>query len=266
MRSTYTADEFLKTVLPRMQAYVNQSIPAAPQLRKGERLMEERGAQRVQVYKALGNYFATINLSSGPRWNFELKTSPHPQGRATRVVYTEYDLPRAVIQPHDVIVDAEGIAWYSSFGEQKLGRLDPRTGAVREFDLPIAKPEFPTGVLALRNDRDWNPWVGNMYQASIARFDRKTETFKIFTPPKEDNLSSTAPYDVVLDKTENAWTGAMTTDRVARLDVKTGGFTEYLLPRSTNIRRVYVDNSTTLVTFWVGNNHGASIVKLEPMD
>jgi imidazolonepropionase-like amidohydrolase len=29
---------------------------------------------------------------------------------------------------------------------------------------------------------------------------------------------------------------------------------------------VFVDNRTTPVTFWVGNNHGASIVKLEPLD
>jgi hypothetical protein len=34
----------------------------------------------------------------------------------------------------------------------------------------------------------------------------------------------------------------------------------------TNVRRVFVDNSTTPVTFWVGNNHAASIVKLEPID
>jgi hypothetical protein len=27
-----------------------------------------------------------------------------------------------------------------------------------------------------------------------------------------------------------------------------------------------VDNSTTPVTFWVGNDHGASIIKLEPQD
>jgi hypothetical protein len=39
-----------------------------------------------------------------------------------------------------------------------------------------------------------------------------------------------------------------------------------LLPRTTNIRRVFVDNSTNPVTFWVGSNHGASIVKLEPLD
>ena len=39
-----------------------------------------------------------------------------------------------------------------------------------------------------------------------------------------------------------------------------------LLPRSTNVQRVRVDNWTTTVTFWVGSNHGASIVKLEPVD
>ena len=35
---------------------------------------------------------------------------------------------------------------------------------------------------------------------------------------------------------------------------------------TTNVRRVWIDNSTTPVTFWVGSNHGASIVKLEPLD
>jgi streptogramin lyase len=58
----------------------------------------------------------------------------------------------------------------------------------------------------------------------------------------------------------------MSTDRVVRLDPKTGQATEYQLPKSTNVRRVWVDNSTTPVTFWVGSNHGASIVKVEPLD
>ena len=61
MRSPHGADAFTKTVLPRMQGYVNQSIPQHPQLRKAERLMEERGDQRVQVYRATAEYLATIN-------------------------------------------------------------------------------------------------------------------------------------------------------------------------------------------------------------
>jgi len=58
----------------------------------------------------------------------------------------------------------------------------------------------------------------------------------------------------------------MLSDRVSRLDPRTGAFVKYLLPHNTNIRRVFVDNTTTPVTFWAGNNHGASIVKVEPLD
>ncbi|HTD89603.1 MAG TPA: hypothetical protein VK663_03000, partial [Burkholderiales bacterium] len=76
-----------------------------------------------------------------------------------------------------------------------------------------------------------------------------------------------APYDVTTDKNGEAWTGSMLNDRVARLNPKTGEFVEYLLPRMTNIRRVFVENqSGPRTTFWVGSNHGASIIKLEPLD
>src|SRR3954463_9698220 len=157
MRSTHSADEFLNVTLPRMQSYVNQSIPQHPQLRRGERLMEERGDSRVQIYKSTADFLATVNLSSKKtQWDFPLNPFPRPGGRATRVIYTEYDLPRDTIEPHDVILDADGIAWYSSFGEQFLGRLDPKTGKVTEYPIAEHKPGYPTGSLALRTDRDGN--------------------------------------------------------------------------------------------------------------
>jgi virginiamycin B lyase len=53
---------------------------------------------------------------------------------------------------------------------------------------------------------------------------------------------------------------------VARLDIKNGQYTEYQLPHPTNIRRVHIDDSKSPGTLWVGNNHGASIVKVEPLD
>src|SRR5262249_34140021 len=75
----------------------------------------------------------------------------------------------------------------------------------------------------------------------------------------------THPYDVVTDKNGEAWTGGMTTDRIVRLDPKTGQAVEYPLPRNTNMRRAFVGNSTNPPTFWVGSNHGASLVKGEPL-
>ena len=54
-------------------------------------------------------------------------------------------------------------------------------------------------------------------------------------------------------------------DRAVRLNTKTDEFIEYLLPRTTNIRRVNIDNSTGRPVLWIGNNLGATIIKIEPL-
>jgi virginiamycin B lyase len=398
VNSAYTAAEFMQ-VFDRMTGYYPGSTPQHPQRLIGD---ARRNLGQGPGVKAMAEYLASINLSKDEVWSYELKTLPRPTGRATRVVITEYDLPRKQIQPHDVVVDSDGIVWFSHFGEQFLGKMDPKTGKVWEFPLPVIKAGFPIGSLDLKTDRAGNLWLGMMYQAGIARFDKKTETFKVWSIPKEwqtdaaqsghldpsathvdgkvwvknsdrsqilrldpetgqwENLGSFSdpggrrlgvygipadrdnnlylldfqssyigrieaktgkftlyrgaidasrprrgevdeqnrlwfaeyagnaigmfdpkaekvqewvlptpwgqPYDVVADKNGEAWTGSMMSDRVSRLDPKTGTFVEYLLPKTTNIRRVFVDNSTSPVTFWTGSNHGASIVKVEPLD
>src|SRR5665213_195451 len=227
LNSKYSAEDFMTMILPRMQGYVNQSIPQHPQLRHAERLMEERGDQRVQVYRATADFLAGINLSAHPQWNFELKTLPRPTGAATRVIYTEYDLPRETISPHDVIVDGAGIAWYSSFGEQNLGRLDPRTGKVTEFPIPEHKPGFPTGALGLRSDRDGNLWLGNMYQATVVKFDPRTETFKFWPLQGDENIDA-AQINMVspqsFDVDGKVWTQNNGFAGIHRLDIATGKF------------------------------------------
>src|SRR5262245_9271714 len=86
VRSKHSADEMISTVLPRMQGWVNQSIPQMPQRRVAERLMEERGDQRVQVYRATAEYLASINLSASAKWSYELKTHARPRGAAPKVI------------------------------------------------------------------------------------------------------------------------------------------------------------------------------------
>jgi hypothetical protein len=105
-------------------------------------------------------------------------------------------------------------------------------------------------------------WFGEYRGDRIGMFDTKTAQFREW----QVSPRWSAPYDVTSDKNEEAWTGSMLSDRVTRLNTRTGESINYLLPRSTNIRRVFVDNSTTPVTFWAGSNHGASIVKVEPLE
>ena len=399
MKSTYDADVFLQ-IFERMANYYPGSTPLKPQRLAGTAV---RDVQRGGDGRKTAEWLASINLSQQQTWSFPLKTQPRLTGKSTRVIITEYDLPNPLIQPHDVVLDREGSVWYSDFGQMFLGKMDPKTGKVTQYPIPVVKPGWSEGTLDLEFDKDDNPWVGVMYQSAIAKFDKKSEKFQMWQTPKEwdtdagqlghlaitgthsdnkvwiknsdggniyrldldsnkmENLGAfkdprtgrrigtygihsdvdnnaylldfaagnivkvdaktknvtiyltptpnsrprrgrvdhdgrlwfgeyqgnaigmfdpkterisefkvptpwSAPYDAVAGRNGEAWTGSMLTDRVSRLDIKSGQYTEYMLPRPTNIRRVYLDESTKPGTLWIGSNHGASIVKVEPLE
>jgi len=153
-RTKYTADQMV-AVIERMSTYPQLSFPmkiqklVAPRIGGGPISPEQQHA----AWRRQAEYLATINLSAAPQWTYQFKTLPRPTGKATQVIYTEYDLPQRTRQPHDVIVDSTGTAWYASFGEQILGKLDPRSGQIVEYEIPTLKESAPTGILGVRFER-----------------------------------------------------------------------------------------------------------------
>jgi virginiamycin B lyase len=400
--SMHDAEEF-KQIFKRMGTYSPGSTPSHPQvLLPGPR--GDRSPMPPSRWDAMSEWLASANFSRSETRTYELTTQPRPKGASTKVIYTEYDLPRKETQPHDVIVDQDGMVWYSDFSNQFAGVLDPKTGKATDIPIPVLKPEQPKGSLEIELEPGQkNVWLALMYQAGVARIDRKTHEVTTYPFPKEwqstsaqasmvspqhddidgtvwtnnqdvhdmyrldtktgqfENLGASkdlrgrpiqaygmptdkqnnvyqlefggtsiglrdaktgvatifdtpiknsrprrgrvdeqnrlwfaeyggnaialfdpetaaikeyalptkwgAPYDVVPNKdASQVWTGSMLNDLVARLDTKSGKVTEYLLPHSTNIRRVFVEDEGPRTALWVGSNHGASIVKVEPLD
>ena len=400
--STHDPAEFLQ-VFKRMSIYAPGTTPLHAQLLlPGPRGERQRMAD--SQTNAVASWLASVNLSNSDTRAYELKTLPRPSGRATKVIITEYDLPRRLAQPHDVTVDQDGLVWYSDFSNQFAGVLDPKTGKAIDIPIPEMKPEEPKGSLQIELEAGQKYlWVAMMYQAGLARIDRKTHEVATFPFPRElqssnaqasmvapqhsdvdgkvwtnnqeahdmyrldvktgiyENLGPSKdpggrqipaygiptdqqnnvyqlefggtsiglrdaktgmttiyrtptsgsrprrgrvdsqnrlwfaesggnaiglfdpqtaaireyplparfynPYDVVPNKEiTEVWTGSMMNDRVARLDTRTGEFTEYLLPRTTNIRHVALQETGLRPALWVGSNHGASIVRVEPLD
>jgi streptogramin lyase len=383
-------------IVQRMSTWAQGSTPARPQPQLGRSIGTPTPAQAT-----LGQYISTINLSAGSERPYTLKTDPRPKGKATRVIITEYDLPRRDALPHDAQMDARGLVWYGDFGSQYVGWLDPKTGKTTEYPIPVTKPGAPTGNLDIRFDRHGMVWIGSMMQGSLVKFDPKTEKFQSWGAPdflkrneariamvmpeqthvdgkvwigadneyqvdiatgewteidyrkmqppgakdhgsygvaadsknnfyglelnadyiiKVDskNLIPTyyqtptrnsgprrghfddqdrlwfaenrghrigmfdaktetfhewqlptpysMPYDAIFDNSTYAWAGGMGNDRVSRLNTKTGEVIDYLLPSKTNIRRVDVDKSVSPSHLWIGNNHGAALIKVEPLE
>jgi streptogramin lyase len=105
-------------------------------------------------------------------------------------------------------------------------------------------------------------WFAEFAANKLAMFDLERESIKEWDAPTPHSY----PYDVYLDRNGELWSGSMSDDRVLRFNPQTGNSIEYLLPRQTNIRRIFIDDSTTPVTFWAGNNHHAAIIRIEPLD
>ena len=100
---------------------------------------------------------ASINLSTAETWPYRLKTQPRPTGKSTQAIVTTYDLPEGAA-PHDTLLDKAGNVWYSDFQNHYISKLDPKTGKVTRYPVPISKPGFPTGGLMITMDKDGNVW------------------------------------------------------------------------------------------------------------
>jgi streptogramin lyase len=159
---------------------------------------------------------------------------------------------------YGIAADSKNNLYFMDFGSENIGRVDAQTGKIKLLPTPTRDSHPRRGHMDVQD----RLWFAEYLGDKVAMLDTKTENFTEWAVPTK----WTWPYDVVPDKNGELWTGSMTTDRIVRLNPKTGQAVEYLLPRSTNVRRVFVDNSTTPVTFWVGNNNGASVIKLEPLD
>lgn len=263
--SYHTADDFKNNVLPRMRSYANNTFWLKPQAFTVVRAREGYG------YPAeLAPYLASVNQSAGTR-TWPLKTLPRLTGASTRVVITTYDLPQRVDQPHDVVGTPDGKIWYSDFGSEYLGSLDPKTGKVTQYPYPQFKPGYIGGALELDADPDGYLWLANMFQGGIQRFDPKTKTFTQFAVPPAANPDYTQEsmvmplHDSVDGK---VWTNNQDDGSWKRLDVKTGtweSFGPYTYPDSKTHRfGAYGILSDKANNLWGLDFGGGAIGHLDP--
>ena len=225
VQSTHTPDEWMP-LFDRMAKYCPCSTPSRP----FPMVRAPHGDLPLALRQAMSTYLASINLSTKSNWDYPLKTMPRATGKATHVIITEYQLPRPTIEPHDVVVDKEGIVWFSEFADNALGRLDPKTGKVAEFKLPLVKKEDPAGTLNLEMAPDGHLWLSLQFQAAFAEFDRKALKFvKVWQIPKgqQDEVSQvgfTSPAASNVD--HEVWTRTDTPNNFYRLNLVSMKLTE----------------------------------------
>ena len=173
------ASEMAFTV-ERMSAHSSNASPNFPFFNQNASEILSRPPNKGEA--ELGAYIASINLSSGETWPYRVQTQHRPSGKSTQAIITTYDLPDYAA-PHDTLLDKAGNVWFSDFQHQRISKLDPKTGQVTHYPVPVSKPGFPTGGIMITMDKDGNVWEGMMGQAQIAKLDQKTGEVSVYLAP-----------------------------------------------------------------------------------
>jgi virginiamycin B lyase len=208
-----------------------------------------RAYDQKQYLEPLSEYLAMIRgPGSSSDLPFKLRERPTSDA-STSLVVTEYDIPRGggrehIIRgdrraawPHDILLDMDGrYAYYTDHYSYNLGRLDRRTGEVKEFPYEVLEGMGRVGGMVAQaqlragnpgggaHDMLWDP-DGNVVfgmGGGILVFNTKTETFKPYATG--DNMFG-------LDGEGNVW---YLDDILHKLDPKTGAITDIDIPKNVD--------------------------------
>ena len=159
-----------------------------------------------------------------PRENIPIKWSHHKIFNMGREVM---NFPYGIdINPKD------GSAWYVKLYANKIGRVDPDTLAIEEFDTPAVGPRRP------RFASDGMMWIPGFDTGVLVRFNPETREFKEFKLPTLAPNEYETPYALnVHPVTGVVWMTSNQSDRIFSFDPKTEGFTSYPLPTRVSFLR-----------------------------
>lgn len=167
-----------------------------------------------------------------------------PSGDALRAVVTEWEIGGTASMPHDVAVSADGRVYAADMTQDRLYRLDPRSGERKVFviprgDAPLggvfgsrqpipANASAHVGPHSLQLAPDGAVWLTLALGNQLARFDPSTERFTIHPQPE-----GLYPHTLRFDARGRIWYTLAVSNHVGMLDQATGAITTYRLPART---------------------------------
>ena len=152
-----------------------------------------------------------------PKQNLQMGVSHHKWADLGREAFTF---------PYGIDVNpVDGSIWYAKLYAHKIGRIDPKTLAVTEWDTPLKGPR------RLRFDASGNLWIPAFDDSGLMKFDTKTQRFETFKLPLLAHNEYEVPYALAIHpKTQEVWITSNMSDRMFRFDPKAQTFVSYAMP------------------------------------
>lgn len=153
-------------------------------------------------------------------------------------------------RPYGMAIDGNQKIWFAENALAKVGRLDPATGEITEYDVPARSPD----MRRMDSDAEGNLWFGVHGDGKLGKVDHRTGQITLYEPPTPNS----GPYSVSVDKQRNLiWFCQLLSDSIARFDPRTNTFVEFSLPTlQSDVRRIEVDPSRPSRVWFSGSAAG----------
>ena len=192
-----------------------------------------------------------------------MRVFPRPHGAATRAVITEYELPRVLLAPHDVSGDSKGNIWYSSHRTPYMGKLDPATGIVTEYEVPPTPAGILPGTHRIQVDQHDIVWASENWAHSLVRLDPATGRFSKVAIPSEAPINSPMGGNLTLAPDGFVWKAQQRA--VLKLDPQTGQIVQRI-PFTIDLVSPYDNIISDDGNFWGGGSAAGGGDSMELLD
>jgi virginiamycin B lyase len=132
----------------------------------------------------------------------------------TQVTIKEWVVPTPGSRPHDPLATADGAIWYTGQFANVLGRLDPKTGTIKEYRLTLK-----AGPHGLTADKDGNIWYTGNFGSHIGKLNPKTGELTAYFMP---NSAARDPHTPIFDQKGILWFTIQGGNMIGRLNPQTG--------------------------------------------
>jgi virginiamycin B lyase len=164
------------------------------------------------------------------------------------IKFTEWAVPTLGQRSRDSIEAPDGSIWWTGMWASLVGRLDPKTGEMKEFPLPpTARPH------TIVPDKDGNIWYTGNSNATIGKLDPRTGKITEYPTKARD------PHSAVVHRNGQIYFTAQQARMIGRLNPTTGEVTE--VPSEPNPYGIQAAPDGTL---WVAFNGTNKIGAVDP--
>jgi streptogramin lyase len=157
---------------------------------------------------------------------------------------------------YGITVAGDGRVWFALHRVDLMARVDPGTGAVNEFEIPVEGIVYPR---RMDTDREGNVWVALWQAGKLMKIDQHTAEMTVFDAPTPYN----GAYSISIDqKNDFVWVTLHRVDKIARFNPKTRQWLEFPLPQAeTDVRRIELDQNNPNRVWW-SSSDGAGVARI----